>query len=833
MLKKRRIQMTIIAVVFCLTFAASEVPEASGQTGEMSDLFYQYIGEVLIPEYGLSGSGQTTQMSACEEYSGQWLQSGILSAAVTDLDGDGKEECLVFLLEDEAEEGLDLYALVYEEEDGEVQLSDSRYLDSVYQSDWWKCGWNISLIENEDSSSYILFEDCTWGNTWYALEISMSASYLVEEEYEIFGYDGTSFEDIYSYVQGGAASGGFEYEEYVYENGSLVSERTLYSSIPSDVYTDSGSGSVFGSYTEAMNYVAGLYGLTVNTDLISDSDTNRLWPQMSESIFLDSENLTRVFRYAILTEDTESPYTYEQILVDYTDQEWSSCYQGAGGSDADGEEENTGLIESAGSEEVSASEEALQAKLNELISTYGIFESGLRGTVMNYDIPYWLQTSGILSAEILDLDADGTQELLVCRTDDWMFNGDSYYKILTEVYELENETVILSDSMWFEPYGFSKNDETSFTHQYVSLIWKESSQVYATIHFVQVESGYYLVCEYYDQGVLADGGYAATWVLEYRNGALQYVCSLENGEVGSSVETGFAYEFEDGVNTKTTMYYDPEWCDLGYWEGSYTDLQEWNGTSSTIKTEFFSKYGLTFSPVEMELDIAYDLFDDDDYYGFTGTTSGDSETELVFRLLVDYVVEDDDYELFLLEETLTRGNELLGEDSSDMADDPDYYFIFVEGELDSDQTYVFADIYAYDAEGEYLWEYETGAYEPTELSRVYEIGQRNDCYYYVEGGTVVALEAETGEILWENSEFGGSGKSAFSDAGICLTGFYGPDFFAVSYDGTTLCEIDSFGTEYYWASYIEIVDNTALVTLNEGEHEAQVNLDTWEYTINY
>ncbi|MCC8138627.1 MAG: PQQ-like beta-propeller repeat protein [Clostridiales bacterium] len=823
-----------MATAFCLTFASGEKSEAADQTGGMSDLFYQYIGEVLIPEYGLSGSGQTTQMSAFEEYSGQWLQSGILSAVVTDLDGDGKEEGLVFLLEDEGEDELDLYALVYEEEDGEVLLADSRYLDCVEHSDWWNCGWNVSLIENEGSSPCILFEDCTWGNTWYALEIGMSASYLVEEEYEIFGYDGTSFEDVYSYVQGGAASGGFEYEEYVYENGSFVSERTLYSSIP-----DSGSNPVYNSYTEAMNYVAALYGLTVNTDLISDSDTSRLWPQMSESIFLDSENLTRVFRYAILTEDTESPYTYEQTLVDYTDQEWSSYYQGTDDNNADGEEENSGLIESSGSGEVSASEEALQTKLNELISTYGIFESGLRGTVMNYDIPYWLQTSGILSAEILDLDADGTPELLVCRTDDWMFNGDSYYKILTEVYEVENETVVLSDSMWFEPYGFSRNDETSFTHQYVSLIWKESSQVYATINYVQMESGYDLVCEYYDQGIFADGGYAATWVLEYQNGTLQYVCSLENGEVGSDVETGFAYEFEDGVNTKTTMYYDPEWCDLSYWEGSYTDLQEWDWTSGVIKTEFFSKYGLTFSPVEMEFDFDYDLFCNyDDYYGFTGTTSGDSEAELVFTLVVDSVVEDyysdHDLELFLLEETLTRGNELTGEDSSDTADDSDYYIIFVEDYLyASDQTQVFADIYAYDADGEYLWDYETDAYEPTELSRVYEIGQRNGCYYYVEGGTVVALDAETGEFLWENSEFGGSGQSAFSDAGICLTGFYGPDFFAVSYDGTTLCEIDSFGTEYYWASYIDIVDNTALVTLNEGEHEAQVDLDTWEYTINY
>lgn len=83
----------------------------------------------------------------------------------------------------------------------------------------------------------------------------------------------------------------------------------------------------------------------------------------------------------------------------------------------------------------------------------------------------------------------------------------------------------------------------------------------------------------------------------------------------------------------------------------------------------------------------------------------------------------------------------------------------------------------------------------------------------------------------ENDDFGGSGSSAFAENCICLTGFYGPDFYAVSYDGKTICEINTFGTEYYWASNVTIEGNTALVYLNDGSYEAHIDLTTWDYMI--
>ncbi|MCD8382109.1 MAG: M4 family metallopeptidase [Clostridiales bacterium] len=494
----------------------------------------------------------------------------------------------------------------------------------------------------------------------------------------------------------------------------------------------------------------------------------------------------------------------------------------------------------------SSNEKVLRAKLNELIETYGIFASGQSGTVSNYVVPSWLNPTGILSATILDLDADGSLELQVCRTEKWEYGGYTYYKVLMEVYEADTQAAYLATYMWFDPYGTSADvydDTYVYPLTYVSLTETENNQILATVNAAQTENGYYLVCEYYMQGVLGDGGYGATWVLEYQNETLQYVCSLENGDVGSSVDTGFAYEEFDNEDpapfpTKITMYYEPEVTDLKQYY-YYTDLEEWDWTPGAIKREFFAKYGLKFASTETEFVFSYDNFGGyGDYYGFSGTTSGDADTELEFRLVINTTASDYESGTFTFEEKLTRGNSLLdshgdgeaeGDSEAETSGNADVSEIVLDTSYAND--YEFGNICAYDSDGNLVWSYETGSYPATELGAISEIGLRDGCYYFVESGTVVAMDAATGEILWRNSDFGGSGASAFAEDCICLAGYYGPDFYAVSYDGTTLCTINSFGTEYYWASNVTISGNTALVSLNDGYYEARINLETWEYTI--
>ena len=81
----------------------------------------------------------------------------------------------------------------------------------------------------------------------------------------------------------------------------------------------------------------------------------------------------------------------------------------------------------------------------------------------------------------------------------------------------------------------------------------------------------------------------------------------------------------------------------------------------------------------------------------------------------------------------------------------------------------------------------------TELDRVNEIGMREEVYYYAAGGTVTALDLQSGEVLWENEEFQGASLSySFgSDGQLYLCGYYGPDFFAVDQAVVTVSEAAS------------------------------------------
>ena len=125
----------------------------------------------------------------------------------------------------------------------------------------------------------------------------------------------------------------------------------------------------------------------------------------------------------------------------------------------------------------------------------------------------------------------------------------------------------------------------------------------------------------------------------------------------------------------------------------------------------------------------------------------------------------------------------------------------------------------------------------TELDRVNEIGMREEVYYYAAGGTVTALDLQSGEVLWENEEFQGASLSySFgSDGQLYLCGYYGPDFFAVDQEGNTLCRIDSFSAQYQWPHGIRCSGEQAVVTVSEAasgeEAEITVNLSDYSFEL--
>lgn len=143
-------------------------------------------------------------------------------------------------------------------------------------------------------------------------------------------------------------------------------------------------------------------------------------------------------------------------------------------------------------------------------------------------------------------------------------------------------------------------------------------------------------------------------------------------------------------------------------------------------------------------------------------------------------------------------------------------------------TVTYGVVTAYDEGDNILWEYRTNEYEATELQLVSELGQKDNVYYLVEGGTVVALDILTGNVIWQNSDFGGAGNFAFGENAIYLCGFYGPDFYAVSYDGETLARIDESNSEYIRAYKIELSDKYATVYFEYNDAELYIDLQTYE-----
>lgn len=154
--------------------------------------------------------------------------------------------------------------------------------------------------------------------------------------------------------------------------------------------------------------------------------------------------------------------------------------------------------------------------------------------------------------------------------------------------------------------------------------------------------------------------------------------------------------------------------------------------------------------------------------------------------------------------------------------------------------YEYATITSYSDTGDIVWSYETPKYVATELTAVVEIGQKGNCYYFVEDTSVVCMDVQSGTILWKNDDYAGRATAfAFGENAIYLCGQYGPDFYAIGYDGTSLAKIEQFDTQYYWAGKIELLIDTAAVYLYGGTEDYNipmiyyVDLETFDFSKSY
>lgn len=147
----------------------------------------------------------------------------------------------------------------------------------------------------------------------------------------------------------------------------------------------------------------------------------------------------------------------------------------------------------------------------------------------------------------------------------------------------------------------------------------------------------------------------------------------------------------------------------------------------------------------------------------------------------------------------------------------------------------YAVISGYDKDDNRLWQITTKAYGMAQARNFSEIGLRGNRFYYAEYDSIVAIDTYTGKVVWTNDEFGtGDAESIFGRDAIYLTAYFGPCFFAVSYDGETLYSTDIFGVDYCWVDYMELVDDVMNIRVcNEYDREAviELNLNTFEYVL--
>ncbi|MCD8154957.1 MAG: hypothetical protein LUF78_09795 [Clostridiales bacterium] len=491
-----------------------------------------------------------------------------------------------------------------------------------------------------------------------------------------------------------------------------------------------------------------------------------------------------------------------------------------------GEEGETSASEETAGETSAGREELLQAKLGELVSAYGIFQENQSGVMYNYD-DVWFNPAGILGVNILDYDADGESEMLVCISEKYeSYDTTDAYHIMLYMWEVEDNTAVLADSMVLGSYIERDSQEDNLQEVYYSTA--NSYQEITSVYSLLLDGQYCIFCENCLWGsTFSDGSLKCYWILTYTDGTFQFKASFSQMGEGSDDFEFTGYKFENGSCVSAELYYS-EWGEETRLYGDYTEAV----------TAFFNEYG-----VSINSDITSNS------YGESILSSENYGTS-VFELIHERTNFSIDNGATTAEftATLTRGSDLLdvygesestSEAASETSSSNPASEVTIEEVLVDSGSYVYqAVLTGHDSAGATVWTYTTESYYQAQLTAVYEIGIKDDAYYFVESGTVTALNLSAGEVLWKNSEFGGSGGTCMGENGIYLTGYLNPDFFAVSYSGETLKKIDVFDEQYFWAYNVEQKDeNTLWVymegSLNEGTAESvfSVDLTTWEYQL--
>lgn len=183
-----------------------------------AELLQNYLETNLIPQYGFASLGAQTKtfdfdnVYAQEAENRFWTASaGISDAKVCDLDQDGSEELLVFLL---TEKDITLY--IYEAENSEVRQTAAYTQERCSDMDGFELSWSLFY---SDQTPYLFFHELHYGIIFDFSDTNAG----------LYRYDGSQLVPALTIEQTAGGSSDFAYTAYQYSpEGKLVNEEVIY-----------------------------------------------------------------------------------------------------------------------------------------------------------------------------------------------------------------------------------------------------------------------------------------------------------------------------------------------------------------------------------------------------------------------------------------------------------------------------------------------------------------------------------------------------------------------------------------------------------------------------
>lgn len=190
----------------------------SPAVSKKAKLLRNYLETELIPQYGTADLGAQTrefyyeELYAEDSQIGFWTASaGLSDAKIYDLDQDGDEELLVFLLTEE-----DITLCIYEAEKGEIRQAAEYTWERYSDLNGCDCSWSLLCI---DEIPYLFYYEQGYGIVW---DFSTTNAGL-------YRYDGSHLYSPLVIAQTAGGSSDFIYTAYQYgPEGDLLEEEIIY-----------------------------------------------------------------------------------------------------------------------------------------------------------------------------------------------------------------------------------------------------------------------------------------------------------------------------------------------------------------------------------------------------------------------------------------------------------------------------------------------------------------------------------------------------------------------------------------------------------------------------